>query len=327
MPRCCSTLNPINEEGFSPAAAKKLFDNRKPPACRLEFTRKDVITYRHQQAERFSISGIQDKISLRLHRGTLAPVTENGEYILKPIPSGDHIHFNASVPANEHLCMLLAGQLFNISVPPCALVEMSDGEPAYLVRRFDRRKDGNKTPQEDFCQLSNRSEENADRNYKYDSTQEETGRIVKQFCAAHRIELEKLFLRHVFNYVFSNGDAHLKNFSLHQTAHGDHVLTPAYDLLCTSMHIPSEARCALDMFEHDETRFFRDNSYYGLEDFSLLADKFGIEQDYALFEVNRFEAKLQQVEDLTGQSYLDSGRRNDFLSRVHDRLKALRADA
>lgn len=41
----------------------------------------------------------------------------------------------------------------------------------------------------------------------------------------------------VFNYLFGNGDAHLKNFSLQATSGGDYVLTPAYDLLHTSIHI------------------------------------------------------------------------------------------
>lgn len=47
--------------------------------------------------------------------------------------------------------------------------------------------------QEDFCQLSNRSEETAGRNYKYDSSYEEVGRILKQFCKAYPVEIEKLF--------------------------------------------------------------------------------------------------------------------------------------
>lgn len=323
MFRCRSTLEPTQKDGFNSTASKRLFDNRKPPPARLDFTRQDVITYRYQEAERFSISGAQDKISLRLHRGVLKPVTKNGEYILKPIPSGAHLQFNAAVPANEHLSMLLANKIFNIRVPPCALMEMSDGEPAYLVRRFDRRQDGSKIPQEDFCQLSNRSEENAGRNYKYDSTQEETGLIVKRFCPAYRIELERLFTRHVFNYAFSNGDAHLKNFSLRQTTQGDHVLTPAYDLLCTSMHLPNETRCALDMFEQDETNFFAENGYYGRDDFILLAHKFGIDVEYASSVLDRFEASRQQIKDMVEQSFLEPPQRDDFLARVHDRLQAL----
>lgn len=37
--------------------------------------------------------------------------------------------------------------------------------------------------------------------------------------------------------MFSNGDAHFKNFSLIETTMGDFKLSPAYDLLNSSIHI------------------------------------------------------------------------------------------
>ena len=40
------------------------------------------------------------------------------------------------------------------------------------------------------------------------------GRILKRYCKAYPVEIEKLFVRIIFNYVVSNGDAHLKNFQL-----------------------------------------------------------------------------------------------------------------
>ena len=41
----------------------------------------------------------------------------------------------------------------------------------------------------------------------------------------------------LFNYLFSNGDAHIKNFSLLETPLGDYRLSPSYDLLNTRIHI------------------------------------------------------------------------------------------
>ncbi|SFN87223.1 HipA-like C-terminal domain-containing protein [Salegentibacter flavus] len=37
--------------------------------------------------------------------------------------------------------------------------------------------------------------------------------------------------------MFSNGDAHLKNFAILETPMGDHWLSPAYDLLNTRIHV------------------------------------------------------------------------------------------
>lgn len=41
----------------------------------------------------------------------------------------------------------------------------------------------------------------------------------------------------LFNFVYSNGDAHLKNFSLLEEKKGRFRLSPAYDLLNTHLHI------------------------------------------------------------------------------------------
>ena len=89
---------------------------------------------------------------------------------------------------------------------------LKDQSMAYITRRFDYR-DKAKVGQEDLCQLSSRSPDTHGKNYKYDGSYEEVGRILKRFCKAQVVEIEKLYRLIVFNYVFSNGDAHLKNFS------------------------------------------------------------------------------------------------------------------
>ncbi len=49
--------------------------------------------------------------------------------------------------------------------------------------------------------------------------------------------MSRFFELVVFNYLFANGDAHLKDFSLQQTPNGDYLLSPTYDLLNTSLHV------------------------------------------------------------------------------------------
>lgn len=324
MPFCRSTLKPIASDGFSPAAIRRLTDGQGSLPHILPFTRGEVIRHRAEEAGHLSISGIQDKVSLRLERGEFTSVTSGATFILKPIPGLSPLQHVEAVPANEHLTMQLAGQVFGIPVPPCALVDLADGEPAYLVKRFDRGKDGSRIPQEDFCQLSNRSEATRGRNYKYDGSQEETGRILRQYCPAAAVQIEDLFRRHVFNYVFSNGDAHLKNFSLLQSNFGDHVLSPAYDLLCTGLHLPNETRCALEMFDHTETDFYLLNGYYGRPDFLLLAERFGIASEIATGILDTFSRKLPEVEQLVRNSFLPDSLQQSYLDRLADRLLALR---
>lgn len=48
--------------------------------------------------------------------------------------------------------------------------------------------------------------------------------------------MERFFELVVFNYIYGNGDDHLKNFSLIRLG-DDYRLSPAYDLLNTSLHV------------------------------------------------------------------------------------------
>lgn len=322
MRRCMSTLADIPREGYSPVAERLLAGADRKFPHQLTFNRADVVEFRMKSAEHMSISGIQDKISLKLVRGTLTPAEKDGEYILKPIPSADIPRFKAEVPANEHLTMQIASQIMGIASAVNACIYFADGELAYITRRFDRRG-GAKIGQEDFCQLSNRSEETIGRNYKYDGSYEEVGRILKQYGKAYPVEIEKLFARIVFNYVFSNGDAHLKNFSLFESEFGDYVLTPAYDLICTSLHFPDESRTALDLFDDFETESFGKNAFYKRPDFLKLAECYGMNLGRAERCLNHFADNRDRVLDLVGRSFLNDEAKADYTARFRDRSKAI----
>ena len=322
-PRCLSSLSELPQEGYCAAAQRALAGaNRKFPA-RLTFNREDVVRFRMDTVEHMSISGVQDKISLRLIRGKLEPSDHDGEYILKPIPSADIPRFKSDVPANEHVTMQIASKLFGIETAPNACIRFADGELAYIIRRFDRRN-GKKLLQEDFCQLSNWTEETSGRNYKYDSSYEEVGRVLRRTCPAYSVEVEKLFARIVFNYVFSNGDSHLKNFSLYESPFGDPVLTPAYDLLCTSLHFPNESATALDLFDAFESDTYRANGFYTRVDFLRLAEFYGIRREQAERILSLYPAQSTRAEDWVRRSFLSDAAQADYLARYQDRLKAIR---
>lgn len=87
-------------------------------------------------AGKLSISGVQPKLSVRLEGDTLLPVAKDGQYILKP-----QTQQFAELPQNEYLCMQL-GRTFGLNTAESILLELSDGTPAYLVKRFDRFKKG-----------------------------------------------------------------------------------------------------------------------------------------------------------------------------------------
>lgn len=156
MPRCLSTLTELPEEGFSNRALRRLTDGRKL-APRLSIRRADIPHIRAETAAGMSISGVQDKLSLRLARGVLEVTATNGTYILKPIPGSRLPELHDDLPANEHVTMQLAEQVFGIRTAANALIRFADDELAYVTRRFDRTPDGNRVPQEDLCQLMGRT--------------------------------------------------------------------------------------------------------------------------------------------------------------------------
>ena len=320
--RCLSTLKKIEREGFTPTAKRRLAGGNKRFPFRIMYTRADIVNVQVKQAEHMSISGVQDKISLKLLGGELVPVDTGGEYILKPIPSAVIPAFRKDIPANEHLTMQMAEQMFGITAAANAIVYLKDGEPAYLTKRFDRQA-GQKIFQEDFCQLSGRTEETHGKNYKYDISYEELGRILRLFCPAYPVEVEKLFRIILFNYVFSNGDAHLKNFSLFMSEQGDHVLTPAYDLLCSSMHFPEESRTALDLFDNYESNFFKQNGFYGAEYFLKLAELYGIKLKRAERFIATYGESLDKVKFLVENSFLSKAGKMEYLRRFEDRILAI----
>ena len=118
-----------------------------------------------------------------------------------------------------------------------ALIFFKNGESAYLTKRFDVKVDGSKLAKEDFASLAGRTPQTHGENYKYLGNYLELFQLMKLHVPAYKLEAPKLFSLLVFNYLFSNGDAHFKNFSLIETPLGDFRLSPAYDLLNTRIHI------------------------------------------------------------------------------------------
>ena len=272
---------------------------------------------------RASISGVQDKAELSQADGGFEVVQSGGDYILKPIPSMPLPRFHDEVPLNEALTMKIAKEIFGIQTAENEIVSFQDGELAYMTKRFDKRN-GVKIVQEDFCQLSGRTARSHGSAYKYDASYEECGGIVRRYCAAKEEELPKLFRRILFSYVISNGDAHLKNFSLYESERGDMVLTPAYDLVATSVHILTESALALDLFADGHfTKEYENLGFYSSQDFLELGRCFGIEEERVRGEIELMRNGEAQVAEAVEASMLSTEMKIAYMTAFHERLKAI----
>lgn len=307
-------------EGFttySPACLRHLFNGKKVSHILPYETpqrSEAVATLFMENRKRISISGVQEKLSLVLERNKLRLTTagEQGTYLLKPIPR-DLKRVN-QVPANEHLTMQIAKQVYGINTAENALIFFQDGTPAYITKRFDVKEDGSKRGKEDFATLSGKTRDNAGPNFKYASSYEEMGLLLQQFVPAWRVEIEKYFVLVVFNYLYSNGDAHLKNFSLLETDSGDYILSPAYDLVNTRLHV-DDSDFALDkgLFADDfKSTTSQKQHHPGKADFIEFGKRIGV----AATRINRllqpFLERQALMETLVRHSFLDDASKRAY---------------
>jgi serine/threonine-protein kinase HipA len=271
-----------------------------------------------ENRKRISISGVQEKLSLLLEKNQLRLTKEGeqGEYILKPIPR-DLKKVN-QVPANEHLTMQIASQVYGIKTAANALIFFGDGTPAYITKRFDLKDDGTKWGVEDFASLAGKTKDNFGVNYKYEFSYEEMGELIKLYVPTWRIELEKYYTLLIFNYLYSNGDAHLKNFSLIETVKGDYVLSPAYDLINTRLHV-EDTDFALNkgLFKDDfQSERYKISGHVHQNDFIEFGKKIGLKESRINVLLAPFLSKQPLVEILISHSFLTDVNKRTYLQMI-----------
>ena len=162
--------------------------------------------------------------------------------------------------------------------------------------------------------------------FRYEGSYEDMAYTMKAFVPAYSIESEKFFSRLIFNYLFSNGDAHLKNFSIQRINTGDHILSPAYDLVNTRLHIKNDSAMALKdgLFSNDYyTDSFQKLGFYAYDDFFEFGVRIGIVEKRVIKALNLFRTHSPLVNELIEHSFLSEGSKKLYKEMYSDRLRAL----
>ena len=313
---------------FSPACLKELFGGKSVSHVLPYHSIGDdeeTSTKFVENRKRISISGVQEKLSLKVdgRQLVLTEADERGTYLLKPIPR-DLVNVK-EVPANEHLTMQIAKQVYKLDVAPNALVFFQDGTPAYITKRFDLLKSGQKASVEDFASLAGRTNQNGGENFKYDYSYEEMGQLIKRYIPSWRVEVEKFYRLVLFNYLFSNGDAHLKNFSVIETSAGDYQLSPAYDLINTKLHV-SDSAFALSKGLFSDG--FKSEKYSAVgaptaDDFREFGRRLGIVSTRINKLLYPFLAYDSAIEELISHSFLSKKTKRGYLQMYRQRRNTL----
>ncbi|MBS9774506.1 MAG: HipA domain-containing protein [Tenacibaculum sp.] len=317
---CCPAKLTKGFNTYSPIALKKLFKGKKISHILpyLSPSTNENSSIFNSNQKHISISGFQEKYSLLLDNSELKLTEENqqGEFILKPI--SDLPKNKEFAPANEHLTMQIAEQIFKIETAENALIFFKNEEPAYLTKRFDISKNNKKLAVEDFASLSEKTSATHGEHYKYTGSYFDLFVILKKYVPAWQIEAPKLFKLLIFNYLFSNGDAHLKNFSLIETQQGDFKLSPAYDLLNTKLHIEDTDFALKDgLLPKSESGGTIKNQ------FLKLADLVEISKTITLKILKDLTSNKDEVIDLVKHSFLSERLQRNYIQSYQRKLKKM----
>jgi serine/threonine-protein kinase HipA len=190
----------------------------------------------HHSGYRFSLAGVAMKFSMvKTGKQFVLPARgEGGDWIVK---TPDAVF--RDVPVNEFTMMTLAGAV-GIEVPEIRLVPKAEvderlpdsvwpgnEEFAYAIRRFDRDERRGRIHIEDLAQVRNIYAELKDKgNFETVASLIYRGRDTDSLLEFTR--------RLTFDILVSNGDHHLKNWSLIYPGGRIPKISPAYDIVSTA---------------------------------------------------------------------------------------------
>ncbi len=323
----CPSILQEGYDTYSPVARRTLFDGHAVSHIFSEPS-PDTGTVEANEAVksvgRISLSGAQPKFSIVVDDDKLRYIREGeqGTFILKPRPTAYQIINRDFCVANEHVTMQIASQVYGIETAANAICFFNDGTPAYITRRFDVHSKG-KYKQEDFAALLGYTKDNAGSNYKYDkASYEECAEVIHKYVKATLVDIRRFFRIILFNFVTLNDDAHLKNFSLIER-NGEYRLSPAYDLINTSLQLMNPRIFALDQGLFKEGMAFSDTHTISRSDFEEFGKRIGLPVKVIKQEIDMFATEQPLVKELLGRSFLSPSLQKQYWMAFDYRRKVL----
>ncbi|MDC1175168.1 HipA domain-containing protein [Bacteriovoracaceae bacterium] len=300
----------------------------------LPFTRKEFKTKKaREKSSRFSISGMQPKLSLKVYETHLETVETNGTHIIKLSPEE-----YPECSENEHLSMEIF-RLMGIRTAECALMKLKEGENAYVTKRFDRYKNPTYTKtngedeyvkihQEDMMQAMGISNEGEG---KYDAkTYQQVGEYI--FSIFGTIEALEFLKTVILNFCIGNDDYHLKNISIQSEKNR---LTPSYDIVNTLLYAKSDRELGLYLLndKDGDSEFSKDfegkeggkgYGFYTYSCFNELGKRIGLP---SLKLVDKFyndlKNKRSTITQMIQSSYLNEEHKEKYLEVFNMRMDKL----
>ena len=294
------------EVDYHSGCARKIFESSVVPD--LPYTRANIKELaREIVTASTTVTGVQAKLSLDIARGgkdepqRFTIVGLWGRFILKP--QTDRF---VNLPENEDLTMHLA-EIAGIKTVPHALIRFADGELCYITRRVDRTK-SDKIAMEDMCQLSERLTED-----KYKGSYERIAKLINKHSSAPMLDVINFWEIVVFSWLTGNADMHLKNFSLFKPT-DNYMLTPAYDLLSTSIVMPEDNEELALTLNGKKKKIKR-------EDFEKAMSDSGMDEKSIANLFKKFEKAYPKWIEMIAQSFLPEEQQGLYREQI-ERMSA-----
>lgn len=322
--RNCPSSLQVGFTTYSPKAAKKLFEVAKVnPVLGFDIDEFRNVGEIADAMQRISVSGVQEKFPAVINYGEISIAGDNecSTHILKPAPWDKTLRDRKQIPANEHLTMQIASQIYGIQTAANGLCFTAKGQPVYITRRFDILPDGTKLPMEDFASVIGKNEQTAGLQFKYNGCYEDIAKAIRTNVAAWMVDMERFFELVVFNYIYANGDAHLKNFSLILNDK-DYRLAPAYDLLNTSLHVDGDD-LGLDgglSPDIEKSDVMERTGHPCRLDFERFGVKIGLVRKRIDRILDRYIILPDEAQHLVDQSFLSEKIKRNYIRIVNERI-------
>lgn len=318
----CMSCYSLSENDICLSCRKKLF-NKKRISSNLEFDRSQ-----------FQVEGnLINIVNIGLNGKKLEFFTsQNNEnkhlyselYFLKCIPGDKMYRQPDELPENEHLTMQIANQIYGIETAANSLIRLNNGEPAFLVKRFDIHNTEHFYT-ENFEQLSIRVKKIIGPGLQFEGYYEEIAKLVRKFVSAYIPAMEELFKRVIFNYVFSNFHAGFSDFSIIKKGNGECKLSPAYNLLNIELHADVNLNTGLKLYKDENLSSLLSIQGYLRQSYFLeFAKRIGIVKKRAEKILDQFQTVEKPVTDLIDSSFLKDATKEKYKVLFREKLKRIR---
>lgn len=135
------------------------------------------------------------------------------------------------------------------------------------------------------------------------------------------VDMERFFELVLFNYIYANGDDHLKNFSLIKQE-DDFRLAPAYDLINTCMHVNGDD-FGLDggLSPNIEKSDVYNRTLHPCRlDFECFGERIGLTKPRINRILNKYMQLPDTVKSLVERSFLNDKMKRTYLRIVNERI-------